>query len=100
MGDISVIPASKQGTILESIHKSHFEIEKCKARPKICVYWPNINGTIEQLVKECFICNRYSQANHRELLLLHCVHSCPWEKIGADYFPIATQDNILVIEPF
>ena len=66
----------------------------------MCVYWPNINDAIKQLDKECSICNKYSQVNQREPLLPHSVPSRPWEKIGADYFTIATQNYLLVVDYF
>ena len=66
----------------------------------MCVYWPNINNSIEQLVKECTVCNKYSRANQKEPLQQHPVPSRPWEKIGADYFTMGTQDYLLVVDYF
>ena len=66
----------------------------------MCVYWSNIKNFIEQVVKDCTVCNKYSQSNQREPLQQHPVPSRPWEKIGADYFTMGTQDYLLVVDYF
>ena len=100
MGNRLVIPASRQAKVLQSIHEGHLGIAKCRSRANICVYWPNINNSIEQLVKQCSVCNKYGRANQREPLQQHSVPSRPWEKIGADYFSLGTQDYLLVVDFF
>ena len=96
MGSRLIIPPSRQAKVLQSIHEGHLGIEKCKSRARMCVYWPNINDSIEQLVKNCLVCNKYSRANQKEPLQQHPVSSQPWEKIGADYFTIGTQDSLSI----
>ena len=66
----------------------------------MCAYWPNINEDIEQLVKECPTCNKYGRANQKESLLPHSVPSRPWSKVGVDYFTMASQDYLLVVDYF
>ena len=103
MGNRLVLPASRQAKVLQSIHEGHLGIAKCKSRAKMCVYWPNINNSIEQLVKECSVCNKYGRANQKEPLQQHSVPCRSWEKIGADYFSIGTQDlfiYVLVVDFF
>ena len=100
MGNRLVIPVSRQAKVLQSIHEGHLGIAKCKSRAKMCVYWPNINNSIEQLVKECSVCNKYGRANQKEPLQQHSVPCRPWEKIGADYFSVGTQDYLLVVDFF
>ena len=56
MGNRLVIPASWQAKVLQSIHEGHLGIAKCRSRANMCVYWPNINNSIEQLVKQCSVC--------------------------------------------
>ena len=63
----------------------------------MCVYWPNINNSIEQLVKQCSVCDKYGRANQKEPLQQHSVPSRPWEKICTEYFSLGTQDYLLAI---
>jgi len=100
MANHLVIPVKRQAKVLQSIHEGHLGIEKCKARAKMCVYWPNVSDSIEQLVKQCSFCNKYNRANQKELLLQHSVPIRPWDKIGADYFTVATQDYLLLVDYF
>ena len=59
-GDRIVVPSNRQSPILKAIHEGHLGIEKCKARARICVYWPHIDDDIEQAVKQCSVCNQYA----------------------------------------
>ena len=83
MGNRLVIPASRQAKVLQSIHEGHLGIAKCKSRANMCVYW---NNSIEQLVKQCSVCNKYGRANQKEPLQQHSVPSQPWET-GAEEAP-------------
>ena len=99
-GDRIVVPSNRQSLILKAIHEGHLGIEKCKARARICVYWPHIDDDIEQAVKQCSVCNQYARANQKEPLLPHSVPERPWYKVGADHFTIASQDYLLVVDYF
>ena len=79
LGDCLVIPASRQTKVLQSIHEGHLGIEKCKSRAKMCVYWPNINDSIEQLVQ--FVTNLadLTRKNHYSNILCQCAHG---KKLG------------------
>ena len=99
-GDRIIVPSSRQSLILKAIHEGHLGIEKCKARARICVYWPHIDDDIEQAVKQCSVCNQYARANQKKPLLPHSVPERPWYKVGADHFTIASQDYLLVVDYF
>ena len=79
LGDCLVIPASRQTKVLQSIHEGYLGIEKCKSRAKMCVYWPNINDSIEQLVQ--FVTNLadLTRKNHYSNILCQCAHG---KKLG------------------
>ena len=99
-GNRLVVPKDRQKHILKCIHEGHLGIEKCKARARTCVYWPNMNNSIEQEVKSCSICNTYSRANQKEPLLSHSVPLRPWDKVGADHFTFAATDYLIVVNYF
>ena len=63
-GNRLVVPKDRQQHILKCIHEGHLGIEKCKARARTCVYWPNMNDSIEQEVKTCSICIGLIKRNH------------------------------------
>lgn len=65
-----------------------------------CVYTGPISMSQLQLVKNCSLCNKHGRVNQKEPLLQHPVPSRPWDKIGADYFTINSQDYLIVVDYF
>ena len=98
MGDRLIVPTAKRSSVLQLIHEGHLGIQKCKARARLCVYWPNINDDIEKMVKSCSVCNRYVNSNQKEPMIPHQLPDRPWEEVCADYFTLHTQDYLLVID--
>ena len=96
-----VIPSSMRQKILRCIHEGHMGIDKCKARARVCVYWPAMYEAIEQTVKKCPVCNKHSKGNQKEPMIPHEIPNRPWEKLGADYyFTFAGKDYLLVVDYF
>ena len=93
-----VIPLSMKPYLLKCIHQGYMGIEKSKAHARVCVYWPNMYSEIENTVKQCVVCNRYANINHKEPLLPHPVPQHPWEKMGVDYFTLGGKDFLLIVD--
>jgi len=73
-------------------------IEKSKARARACVCWPAMYSDIEAEVKQCTVCNTYSNTNQREPLLPHSIPVHPWEKVGVDFFSLDGKDFLLIVD--
>ena len=86
--------------LLQCIHQGHMGIEKSKAHARACVYWPNMYSDIENQVKQCSVCNKYSNTNQKEPLLPHPIPVHPWEKVGIDYFTLDGKDFLLIVDYF
>ena len=84
-GDKIVIPSSLQKEMKERIHQGHLGIEKCKARARQVMYWPNINVDISDMVSNCTICIENQCHHQREPLISHDVPTQPWYKVGMDF---------------
>ena len=52
-------PKTLQGDILKKIHEGHLGIEKCQARARQLIYWPNINNDIKNYTGQCGTCQRH-----------------------------------------
>ena len=100
MNNRIVIPSTMRQEILKCIHEGHMGIEKCKARARLCVYWPSMYEAIEHEVKKCPVCNKYGKGNQKEPMIPHDVPNRPWEKLGADYFSFAGKDYLLIVDYF
>ena len=95
---IVIIPQAMRMYLLQCIHQGHMGIEKSKARARACVYWPNMYSDIENLVKQCSVCSKYSNTNQKEPLLPHPIPVHPWEKVGIDYFTLDRKDFLLIVD--
>ena len=90
-GDKLVIPSSLQKEMKERIHQGHLGKEKCKARARQGMYWPNIYADISDMVSNCIICIENQCYHQREPLISHEVPTQPklaWTnsqyKVGMD----------------
>ena len=81
VGERLVIPDTMKKVALEAIHAGHLGIEKCKQRGRTCMYWPSMNADIEQLVKQCEICNMFATSNREEPMISHNIPARPWKKL-------------------
>ena len=61
-GDRVVIPSSLVSQVLKDIHRDQRGIEKSRLRARICVFWPNINVDISEMISQCSTCQTYAQA--------------------------------------
>ena len=59
--------------VLKQIHEGHLGVSKCRLRAKTSVYWPCMNGEIEDIVGQC-----------EKTLISVAILSTPWTKIGVD----------------
>jgi transposase InsO family protein len=100
VGDRVIIPASQRKVSLEAIHEGHMGIEKCKARARVCMYWPGMGSDIERYINKCAVCNKYANSNVKEPLISHEIPSRPWAKVATDFFQWCGKDYILVVDYF
>ncbi|KAF2887327.1 hypothetical protein ILUMI_18846 [Ignelater luminosus] len=66
-----IIPLPWKSKILQDVHTVHLGITKCIQRAKNSGSHPNINLQIENLIKKCLICNKYSNSNQKEPMISH-----------------------------
>jgi hypothetical protein len=100
VGEKLIIPASLKNDILGKLHESHLGMDKCKARARESMYWPNMNRDIEEVVGNCATCANFKRQNSKEPLLPHSVPDRPWSKLGADLFDFGGKDHLLVVDYF
>ncbi|KAK9687847.1 Integrase zinc binding domain [Popillia japonica] len=55
-----IIPAVLRKEMLTKIHVAYQGIEKIKARARQVFYWPGINSEIENMIKSCRLCEKFS----------------------------------------
>lgn len=67
-------------------NKGHLGIESTKCRVKDILYWPSMSKDIENLVKECDICNSMKPHQQREPLKSYPIPNRPWSIVASDLF--------------
>lgn len=98
LADKIVVPASLRQQMLKVIHESHLGAEKCKARARMCLYWPGMSTDIEEVVSKCQACLRYRPRQQREPLKPHPIPSLPWEKVGMDVMTYNNHDYLVIVD--
>ena len=68
-GDRIIVPRSLRPEILHRIHEGHFGIDKCRTRARGAVFWPSINGAIDEMISQCSTCQKHQRSNQREPLI-------------------------------
>lgn len=95
--DKVVVPSSMRADMLKRIHEGHIGIEKSKARAREVMYWPCMNGDIQDHILKCSICLQHRDCQRKEPLKSHDVPLGPWEKVGCDVFHCLGQDYLLLV---
>ena len=95
------IPKKQHKAILELLHLGHLGLNKYKLRAKETVYWPGLNGQLEDLVLNCEFCLKYSTAKFKlepSLSLGQEVPLYPWTKLATDVFHFEGASYLLIID--
>ena len=97
-GDRIIVPHSLRPEIPHRIHEGHFGIDKCRARARGAVFWPSINGAIDEMISQRSTCQKHQRSNQREPLIPQQVPERPWATVAADIFYYKGRDYLLVVD--
>lgn len=97
-GERLVIPRDLRRHILSCLHRGHFGIVKTKERAMSTVYWPGINGQIEDLISKCASCQENRTNNAREPIIQHPIPSYPFQYVATDMFEHNTKHYLLLVD--
>ena len=97
-----VIPAKLRQSTLKQIHEGHLGLKKCQARAKCSVYWPGLYAELQDLVLNCPICLKFSQAKRKPKQaknnLGQEIPLVPWTKLATDIFHFEGDSYLLVVD--
>ena len=100
-GTCFVIPDKMREDILKQIHEGHLGLNKCQMRAKETIYWPGLNGQLENLILNCQLCLKYSKSKNKSTphtALGHEVPAVPWSKVATDIFHYESQPYLLIVD--
>ena len=92
-----VIPRRLQEDILSRLHQSHMGIVKCRALARSCVWWPGLSQKIEQVVRECKVCEK-ERKEHPEPLQPTPTPAYAWQHVGIDLFEWKKHQYVIVVD--
>lgn len=93
-----IVPKKLQKEMLKKLHESHLGITKTRNRARQILYWPGIDGDIENMILQCRVCEKFQKSNCKEPLISHSVPNYPFEKIGCDIMTYGSKDYLIVID--
>ena len=82
------------------IHEGHLGIEKCKARARETMFWPDINSEITEMVQRCGACIATRVYQQKEPLISHEIPAKQWQKVGTDLFHFKNNDYPVIVDYF
>ncbi|KAK9702657.1 Integrase zinc binding domain [Popillia japonica] len=95
-----IVPQSLRQDMLKLIYEGYNGIEKSKARARQVLYWPKMSQEIENHVKACKTCEKFSKQNTKEEMLPYQTPQRPWERVGADIFTYGNQSYLVVYDAY
>lgn len=97
-GNRIVLPTVLQPEILKRLHTGHMGMEKTKRRARNIVYWPNMNGVIDEMISQCNTCMDFRNQNPKEPLVTTPIPDGPWQKVGTDLITLHGSDYLVVTD--
>ena len=93
-----IVPRQLRSEMLQRVHEDYLGVEKCQARARQLLYWPNINKHIEERVSQCSTCQKYPHKQTKEPIQQHEVQDEPWQKIGVDLFFLQKEHYLVAVD--
>ena len=96
-----VIPPGMRESILQQLHDGHLGFTKCYNCAKQTVYWPNLRKELEDLVLNCQLCLKHSQAKRKPKLTPSFgqeIPAVPWTKLASDIFHFQNDSYLLIVD--
>ena len=99
-GNRLIVPVAMRAEMLQKLHEGHLGMEKCKARAREVMYWPNMTRDIDNMVAKCTTCVMFRKQNQKQPMIPHEMSERPWAKLGADIFTFKEHDYLIVVDYF
>lgn len=99
-GNRIVIPKVLRKDILKLLHEEHPGILRLKALARSYVWFPNIDSDIEQLVRECQVCQSVRNNEKKAPLTYWPLPIRPFQRIHLDFAQFEGKDLLIVYDAF
>ena len=96
-GNRLVVPSTLQKTILDLAHEGHQGIVRTKARLRSKCWWPEMDKSVEKMIKSCYPCQLMSPCHTPEPLCPTTLPDKPWSYLTIDLLEIPEGNHLLVL---
>ena len=93
-----IIPKAMRREMINRTHSSHQGIEASIRKAKDVLFWPGMNGEIQEAVERCETCNEFAIKQQKEPLMTHEIPTYPWKKVGMDVFTLEKKDYLVTCD--
>jgi len=93
-----VIPPCYREQLLQELHAMHPGIVRMKALARGYVWWPGLDGDIEEIVRACPACVNVRNMPTKAPLRPWPWASQPWQRIHIDFAEVKGQDFLIVVD--
>jgi hypothetical protein len=92
-----VVPPSLHPRVLSLLHGTHPGVSRMKTLARSYVWWPGMDQCLEELVKNCGVCQALQSATPREGLVPWSWPVRHWQRVCMD-FAVFEGQNLLVLQ--
>ena len=94
----TIIPPTLQQPILRELHKAHPGVACMKATARSHVWWPGIDGDIEETARKCQQCIKTRKAPPAAPLFPWSWPTTPWQRIHVDFATHQSNHYLVIVD--
>ncbi|XP_039759578.1 uncharacterized protein K02A2.6-like [Pararge aegeria] len=95
-----VIPPKFRQYILNELHEGHLGVVKIKNTARSYVYWPGLDGDVEQICKSCAACQQQRDAPPHAPLTPWEFPARPWQRLHADFGEYNGKHYLIIVDAY
>ncbi len=93
-----LIPTQMRRKVLVQLHEAHQGMVRTKERARLTVYWPGIDGDIDQTISSCKLCQDSLPSQQKEPISLKSTPQRPFQEIAANFCSYAGQQYLITVD--
>ena len=100
-GSRVIIPPQGRQQVLSQLHDTHPGTSRMKSLARAYVWWPGVDKDIEQLVKQCEICQTHRPSPPQSVIHPWECPSAPWIRVHVDHAgPFLGKNFLLLVDAY
>ena len=99
-GSKIVVPASLRNIIPNALHNGHSGITKIIQKARQLYFWPNMSKDLQNIVRRCRTCEKFSKRDTNEPLLCHKIPQLRFQKIACDILEFGHKVFLVLVDYF